>query len=303
MNAQQLVEVGDVELCVETFGDPDRPTLLLVSGAAASMDWWDTELCERLAGGGRYVVRYDHRDTGRSTTGTPGHPSYDGWQLGRDCAALIEALGRGPVHLVGISLGGGIGQLIALRHPELLASLTLVSTSATAGVDSRSLPGPTARASASFETPPPEPDWSDPESYADWVVAGSRAFTGTLPFDEPRVRAVATTVHARSSDPAAAGNHWLVVGADDDADDADEPLDVRRITTPTLVLHGSEDPLFPLPHGRALAAAIPAATLLVLDGVGHEVPPPSTWDLVVPALLRHTAGTLRDDETAAHHKP
>jgi pimeloyl-ACP methyl ester carboxylesterase len=281
-----MVQVGDVELSVESFGDPGQPTLLLVSGAAASMDWWDTELCTRLADGGRHVVRYDHRDTGQSTTGTPGRPSYGGWQLGRDCACLIEALGVGPVHLVGVSMGGGIAQMIALRHPELVAGLALLSTSAVGGVDA-DLPGPTSAVSALFASPPPEPDWTDADSYADWAVAGARPYAGTLPFDEPRVRATAAVVHARSHDPAAAGNHWLAVGGDSDDE---EQLDARLITAPTLVVHGADDPLVPLPHGEALAAAIPGASLLVLPGVGHEVPPPPAWDRLVPSLLRHTGG-------------
>lgn len=286
--AARQVGVGDIELCVEGFGDPARPTLLLVSGAAASMDWWDVRLCTRLADGGRHVVRYDHRDTGQSTTGRAGAPAYDGWQLGRDCAGLVEALDVGPVHLVGLSMGGGIAQMIALRRPELVSSLTLVSTSAVGGVDA-DLPGPSSRVRASFDAPPPDPDWTNVDSYADWVVAGARTLAGTIPLDEDRVRAVAATVHARSHDPAAANNHWLVVGGDGD-DEPGEPLDVRRIAAPTLVMHGSADPLFPLPHGRALAATVPGATLLVLPGMGHEVPPPEIWDLVVPALLRHTVG-------------
>lgn len=289
MDTQRLVDVGDVQLCVESFGDPLAPTVLLVSGAAASMDWWDAELCERLAAGGRHVVRYDHRDTGRSTTGVPGEPTYGGWQLGHDCAGLVEALDVGPVHLVGLSMGGGIGQLTALRRPELVATLTLISTSAAGGVGA-GLPGPTPAVSAAFASPPPEPDWADVDSYAGWVVAGNRPFAGGS-FEESRTRDVAARVHARSHDVAAAANHWLVVaGEDEEGSDDAPPLDVRRITAPTLVIHGSEDPLFPLPHGEALAEAIPGATLLVLPGVGHEVPPPLTWDVVVPALLRHTGG-------------
>jgi pimeloyl-ACP methyl ester carboxylesterase len=284
--AQRFVDVGGAVLCVESFGDPAKPTLLLVSGAAQSMDWWAVELCCRLADAGRQVIRYDHRDTGRSTTGRPGTPAYDGWQLGRDCATLIDTLAVGPVHFVGISMGGGIGQWIALRQPRLLAGLTLISTTAAGGVDADPLPGPSAEVRASFDTPPPEPDWSDAGSYADWLVASESTFAGTIPLDEPRLRALAATVHARSIDPAAANNHWVVVGGSDETNE--DPLDVHRITTPTLVVHGSDDPVFPLPHGRALAAAIPGATLLVVPGMGHQVPPPETWDLVVPALLRHT---------------
>jgi pimeloyl-ACP methyl ester carboxylesterase len=285
--SRRLVGLGDVELCVEDFGDDAQPTILLVAGAAASMDWWDVELCTRLADGGRHVVRYDHRDTGQSTTGEPGKPAYGGWQLGRDCMALIEALDGRPVHLVGLSMGGGIAQMITLRRPDLVRTLTLISTSAVGGVDA-DLPGPTAAISASFADPPSEPDWADAESYADWVVAGQRPYSGTIGLDESRVRSVAASIHARSHDPAAATNHWLVIAGDGDEDDS-EPLDVRRITAPTLVIHGSDDPLFPLPHGEALADAVPGASLLVVPGMGHEVPPPETWDLVVPALLEHTA--------------
>ena len=281
---RRLVEVGEVGLCVEDFGDPTRPTILLVHGAAAAMDWWDVEFCTRLAEGGRHVVRYDHRDTGESTTGEPGKPTYDAGQLHRDCEGLIEALDVGPVHLVGLSMGGGIAQAVALRRPDLVRTLTLIDTSAVGGIDA-ALPGPSPTLDESFANPPSDPDWTDLDSYADWVVATNRPYAGAKGLDEAHARSVAATIHARSHDPSAANNHWLVVGDDGDED---EPLDVRRITAPTLVLHGTDDPLFPLPHGEALAGAIPGATFLALPGAGHEAPPPETWDVVVPALLEHT---------------
>jgi pimeloyl-ACP methyl ester carboxylesterase len=277
--------VGEVELCVEDFGDPDDPTILLVHGAAAAMDWWDAELCGRLAAAGRHVVRYDHRDTGRSTTGEPGQPAYDGSQLDRDCEGLIEALGAGAVHLVGLSMGGGIAQAIALRRPDLLRTLTLVDTTAVGGVDT-DLPGPTTALAATFAHPPPDPDWADADSYADWVVAGQRPYAGSPGLDEERARTIARAIHARSHDVAAANNHWIAVSSPS-KDDA-EPLDVRRIAVPTLVLHGTDDPLFPVEHGRALAAAIPDASFVELPGTGHETPPPPTWDLVVRTLVSHS---------------
>jgi pimeloyl-ACP methyl ester carboxylesterase len=204
---------------------------------------------------------------------------YDGRTLERDCAALVEALGGGPAHLVGLSMGGGISQAVALRRPDLVAALTLVATSAVGGVDGGGLPGPTPELRARFSDPPPDPDWNDPRDVVEWLVAGDRAFSGPL-FDEARTRATARAVVGRSLDPAAAGNHWLVVEGEDD----DEPLDVRRITAPTLVVHGDSDPLFPLPHGEALARAVPQARLLVVPGMGHQVPPPTSWSDVVAAL-------------------
>ncbi|HEX6150133.1 alpha/beta hydrolase [Nocardioides sp.] len=275
----RLVRVGDVELCVDEYGDPGDPPVLLLYGAAGSMDWWDVGFCEGIAAGGRRVIRYDHRDTGRSTTWPAGAPAYDGGALERDCIGLIEALGHGPAHLVGLSMGGGIAQSVADHRPDLVAALTLIATTAAGGVESDSLPGLSPELQALFADPPPDPDWTDRDAVIAYLSDTDRAYSGRL-FDEDRTRKVAGEVFDRSIDPAAAGNHWLLVGGDDD-----EPTDVRWITAPTLVVHGTEDPMFPLPHGEALAAAIPGARLLVVEGMGHQVPPQSAWDQVVPAIL------------------
>jgi pimeloyl-ACP methyl ester carboxylesterase len=287
---QRLVPVGDVELCVEEFGDPSDPTVLLLAGAASSMDWWDADLCRRIAAGGRHVVRYDHRDTGRSTTGPAGSPEYDGDVLDRDCVGLIEALRIRPVHLVGLSMGGGIAQGIALRHPDLVATLTLIATAPVGGVDWSTLPGPEPALAQRFESPPPDPDWSDRDDVVEWALDVQRAFAGRIPLDEEWSRAVAGELYDRSIDVSAANNHWIALerGGDDHGDEDDEPLDIRGLTVPTLVVHGTHDPLFPLRHGEVLAEVIPGARLLVVEGMGHQVPPPPTWDLVVPALIEHT---------------
>jgi len=279
----RLVPVGDVELCVQEFGDPGDAPVLLMAGAAASMDLWDSGLCVEIASHGRRVVRFDHRDTGRSTTGTPGSPQYDGGVLDRDGANLVESLDRGPVHLIGVSMGAAIAQSIALKRPDLVRTLTLIACTAVGGVDFDALPGPTPELAARFESPPPDPDWSDRTQVVEWMVDAERAFSGSLPYDEDRARAVAGKTYDRSIDVAAAGNHWLVVGGGDEED-----LDARRIRAPTLVVHGTDDPLFPLPHGEALAATIPGARLMVIEGMGHEAPPLSTWEQFVPAVIRHT---------------
>ena len=279
----RLVPVGDVELCVQEFGDPSDPVVVLMHGAAASMDLWDVEFCEAIASRGRRVVRYDHRDTGRSTTGPVGSPQYDGNVLDRDGANLLDALDHGPVHLVGVSMGGAIAQSVALKRPALIRTLTLIATTAVGGADFGALPGPAPAIAGRFANPPPDPDWTDRAQVVEWMVDGERAFAGSLPFDDEHARVVAGVTFDRSIDVAAAGNHWLVLGGGDG-----EELDSRRITAPTLVVHGTADPLFPLPHGETLAATIPGAELIVIEGMGHQVPPPSTWDQFVPALIRHT---------------
>jgi len=264
-----------VELCIDEYGDPADPLLLLVAGAASSYDWWDVGLCEALAAAGRRVVRYDHRDTGRSATGRPGSPAYDAEALQRDCADLVLALGGAPAHLMGLSMGGGMAQALALTRPELVASVTLVATTAVGGVDGATLPGPAPALGRYFSDPPPDPDWSDRAAVIESIIAAERVFAGPG-FDEERAWVVAAEVVDRSIDPAAAGNHWLAVGDDDG-----EALDVHAIGVPTLVVHGAADPMFPLPHGEALAAAVPGARLLTVEGMGHQVPPSAAWPELV----------------------
>lgn len=274
----------DVQLCVEAMGAVDDPALLLIGGATWSMDWWEDELCHRLVRRGRRVVRYDQRDTGRSTSWPPGSPGYSGAHLVSDAAAVLATLGIERAHLVGLSMGGGIAQRLALEHRGRSATLTLIATSP---IDSRSdaLPGPTRELQATFAAERPEPDWADRSAVIDYVVEGERPYAGPDTFDEARLRAIAGRVFDRTRDMASSlTNHFLL--------DAGGPADARLSHLeglPTLVLHGTVDPLFPLAHGRALADAIPGARLIELDGVGHQLPPPRTWDLVVDALIDHTA--------------
>ncbi|MDN5859620.1 MAG: alpha/beta fold hydrolase [Pseudonocardia sp.] len=267
-------------LCVETFGDPRDRAVLLVGGAASSMDYWEDGFCAQLAAGGRHVIRFDARDTGRSTTWPIGEPGYTGADLAADPIVVLDGLGVERAHLVGISMGASIVASLASRHPERVLTLTIASGSP--GGDD--LPPPSADVAPSFVEPPPEIDWSDRAAVAGRLVDDLRGFTGSLPFDEDHARSVVARVLAHSPAPAAANNHWLVVGGDSD----EQATDLAAIAAPTLVWHGSADPLFPLPHGEAFRDRIPNARLVVLEGVGHEYPPPSTWEIVVSELLAHT---------------
>jgi pimeloyl-ACP methyl ester carboxylesterase len=278
------VLANGVELCVQTFGDPESPAILLIGGAASSMDWWEEEFCERLSSGARFVIRYDLRDTGQSVSYEPGAPQYDGTDLVTDAVGVLDALRVSRAHIVGISMGGGIAQHLALDHADRVASLTLISTSP-GGPD---LPPMSDELRARFEDPAPEPDWSDRQAVVDYLVEDLRPFAGTLPFDEAAMRALVGRIVDRTSNIASTTtNHSILAGGE-----ALRPR-LREITAPTLVLHGTEDPLFPYGHGEALAAEIPGARLLPLEGVGHEVPPRPVWDQVVGAILDHTAEESR----------
>src|SRR3954449_13202735 len=124
---ETMMPVNGIELCVETFGEPDDPALLLFAGGASSMDWWEDEFCRRLAAGGRFVIRYDHRDTGRSTSYPAGRPGYTDADLANDGLGVLDAFGVHRAHIVGLSMGGALAQRIAVERPHRLLSLTLMS--------------------------------------------------------------------------------------------------------------------------------------------------------------------------------
>jgi len=279
----QVLTVGDLEIAVEEIGDRTSPALVLVCGGGSAKEWWDDELCELLAAAGRRVVRYDLRDVGQSTTVPLGEATYTGADLESDLVAVIEHLDAGPVHLWGVSLGGGLVQGVAARHPHRVATVVLQSTTAGGpGAEGVDLPGPTPELAASFEQPAPDPDWDDVDAVVAAELDGLRLYAGTLGLDVERAERISRRVLARSGPQRSAANHFLVDGGD--------PVDLAAIVAPTLVVHGDADPLFPLPHGQHLAASIPGAELLVVPGMGHEYPPAATWDLVVPAVLAHTSG-------------
>lgn len=282
-NGEQLSRINGVDLCVETFGNPAHPAVLLIDGAAASMVWWEAGLCERIAAAGRFVIRYDNRDTGRSTGYPTGRPGYSMTDLAEDAVGILDALGIDRAHVVGRSLGGRIAFIVGVDHPERVASLTFVSTSAGLG----DLPTASDEPNEPDEPAAQTPDLTDPAAVVDYIAAAAKAESGGSPhFDDSAVRALIERDLERATTDFASTltNHFAM--------EFTSPVrgDYGDIGAPTLVVHGDHDPVFPLPHGEALQAAIPGAGLLVLSGVGHAVLPEPVWDVFVPALADHTAG-------------
>jgi pimeloyl-ACP methyl ester carboxylesterase len=276
---ERLIEANGVELCTEPFGDPSEPPVLLVMGVGASMLWWEEGFCRLLTEGGRFVIRYDHRDTGRSVTYEPG-PQYTSADMVADAVGVLDAYGIAAAHVVGVSAGGAFAQLLALGFPDRVRSLTLISTSpATAG--ERSLPSATEQFRDFLASA--EVDWSDHESVIEYLVAYQRMLAGGVrPFDDAAWRQLVRRDVERARDIAASQNHNLIP----EGDVPSEPI--SSIAAATLVIHGTADPMFPLAHGQALAEEIPRASLLTLEGAGHGVDR-ADWEPIVHAILAHTA--------------
>jgi pimeloyl-ACP methyl ester carboxylesterase len=279
-----MVRANGVDLCAESFGDPGDPAILLIHGAGNDMLSWDEELCERLAARGRFVIRYDSRGAGRSSGADAPYSFRD---LANDAAGLLDALGVDRAHVLGMSLGGGVAQLLALDHRDRVGSLILLSTTPGGpGHSQPDLPGMSEELAAFFADEPPAPDWNDRAAVVEYLVEAERPFAArSRPFDEARMRALAERVVDRSADIQASLSSAFGF-------DVGKPWRERlgELTAPTLVIHGTEDPQSPYAHGVALADEIPGAELLTLEQTGHEYLPRPTWDTVVPAILRHTAG-------------
>jgi pimeloyl-ACP methyl ester carboxylesterase len=280
------ITTNGVALAATTAGDPADPAVLLLHGAGQSSVAWEDEFVDRLVAGRRFVIRYDTRDAGRSTSYPVGSPEYGLPDLVADADGVLDELGIDRAGVVGMSQGGAVAQLLALDHPGRVASLILVSsTPGGPGHQHPDLPAVTDEILAVLNEQAPEHDWADRAAVVDYLLDAERPFVAaSRPFDEPGVRAAAEravdradhTIAAQLTNPylLGAGTAWR--------------SRLGEIAAPTLVLHGTEDPLFPYGHGVALMKEISGARLIALEGVGHELVPRRTWDLAVPAILEHT---------------
>ncbi len=277
-----------VELCYQTFGDPDDDPLLLVMGLGGPMTWWDPELCTALARAGFYVVRYDNRDTGRSTVlegrvtrstlvrafaGTRVRAPYTMSDLADDAFGLMDHLGLESAHVAGVSMGGMIVQTMAIAQPQRVRSLTsIMSTTGkrTVGWQHPSLlpgllagrkPGKAAYVASST---------------AFWRLIGSPDY----PQPEEKVRSRAEETFDRGVSAAGVMRQMVAV-----LTQPNRAPRLRSVRVPTLVVHGLADKMVHASGGRATAAALPGAELLHIRGMGHDLPP-ELFDTFVAAIRR-----------------
>jgi len=250
---------GSWELYAETFG------------AGNSLTAWDAELCERLAAQGRHVIRLDSRDAGKSARAdAPGAYTLD--DLAADIVACLDTLELPAATLAGVSQGGMTAQIVAVEHPERVAGLVLISTTV---LGEEELPGPVE---GLFSGGPEPPDWSDRGAVVRYLVELERPYGGDT-FDEELMTRIAENAVDHTDDIAAQLSQPFEAAPGRLVRDR-----LGEIRAPTVVVHGTADPMFPLAHGRVLAAAIPGARLLALDGFGHAALPRRFWPELLAAM-------------------
>jgi pimeloyl-ACP methyl ester carboxylesterase len=287
---EEIARIGDIELAYETFGDPAHPALLLVMGLGTQMLGWRAEFCAELAGRGFRVVRFDNRDAGRSTKFSA-HPPPTPRQLLRrdrkaaaytladmadDAAGLLDHLGIARAHVVGASMGGMIAQTIAFRHPDRV--LSLVSIMSNTGARWTGQPSVGVYGVLLKRSP------SDRDGYvAHQLRVLEQIGSPGFPRDEDDRRDTALRSFDRGHDPAASGRQLAAIIAS-----GDRSAQLATIRAPTLVIHGTKDRLVAPSGGRATAKAIPGARLLMVEGMGHDLPR-AAWPQIIEAIAQNAA--------------
>ncbi|MDX3396991.1 alpha/beta fold hydrolase [Streptomyces sp. ME01-18h] len=289
----------NVTIWSEEFGAETDTPILLIMGSMSQGILWPDEFVGRLAAGGRRVIRYDHRDTGRSGTVDFATDPYTWDDIKNDVYRVLAAHGLDSAHLVGHSAGGLLSQLIAVEAPERVRSLTVIASSPLGrGEGQVLLRALTGQPQPKGSLPEPEqqfveflralmaaPPARDRPALIDSMIAEQRVLHGTgLPFDEDAARRLQERVYSRARDLSAASNHRLAAGADPDF----EPVDaLHRVKAPTLVIEGSHEPVKP-GHGALIAEQIPGARLMTVADMGHTLPLETHQELA-DAILTHTA--------------
>jgi pimeloyl-ACP methyl ester carboxylesterase len=294
------LQANGLQIEYDTFGHPDAEPVVLIMGLGTQMTAWTPEFCERLAQQGHYVIRFDNRDIGLSGKldhlPVPGHLSFLASLLFRrpvkapysladmagDTAGVLDALGISSAHIVGASMGGMIGQLLAYHHPERVRSLTsLMSTSGKRGL-------PRARRDVTRQVFMTRPPANNREALIQHLVKTRRMIASPgYPRSDEEWREIVVAALERSFYPPGFGRQLAAVIAD-----RSRVSRLKKIRVPTLVIHGKDDPLVPVEHGMDTARHISGARLEIIEGMGHDLPPPLD-ETLTSLIADHARSTLQ----------
>jgi pimeloyl-ACP methyl ester carboxylesterase len=289
---EAIIKVNDVELCYDTFGSPANPAMLLIMGLGSQMIRWHEAFCKELAARGYWVIRYDNRDIGKSTKfdeagvpnmmalllgaqqGTKISVPYTLIDMAQDAVGLLDALDIDAAHVVGISMGGMIAQTTTIHYPQRVRTLTSIMS--TTG-DSK-LPQPKPEAFAILQQVPPD----NRAEYIEYSLTQQRILSGPhYPVDEAYVRDLAGRTYERSYYPQGTTRQMAAILASGSRKEA-----LQKVQVPTLVIHGDADPLVPVEGGKDTAASIPGAKLLIIKGMGHDIPFQAAPQ-IIEAIAKH----------------
>jgi pimeloyl-ACP methyl ester carboxylesterase len=291
----QTARANDIDICYEIFGEIGAEPMLLIMGLGAQMIHWDDEFCAQLAARGFRVIRFDNRDIGKSSRLSGGKrltpmemlklrflkipvaAPYKLIDMAKDAISLMDALGIKSAHLVGQSMGGMIAQEIAISFPERVRSLTSIMST----TGNPKVPPPTHEASAILMAPPPA---TKEEYLARFAQTWKVLRVGSFPQDEALDRGRAERTFARGLNPAGVGRQLRAILASGSRKER-----LGSVRAPTLVIHGTVDPLVRPEGGKDTAASIPGAKLLMIEGMGHALPIPM-WPQIIDAIDKHAHG-------------
>jgi pimeloyl-ACP methyl ester carboxylesterase len=293
----RIARANGVDLCYEIFGDADAEPMLLIMGLGAQMIHWDDDFCRQLAARGFRVVRFDNRDIGKSSKLTGGKrltplellklrflkipvaAPYRLSDMAKDTIGLMDALGITSAHLVGASMGGMIAQEIAISYPQRVRSLTSIMST----TGDPKVPPPTREATAMLMAPPPA---TKEEYFARFAQTWKVLRAGSFPEDEALDRSRAERTFERGLNPAGVGRQLRAILASGSRKER-----LASVKSPTLVIHGTVDPLVRPEGGKDTAASIPGAKLLMIEGMGHALPIPM-WPPIIDAIDRHARAAV-----------
>jgi pimeloyl-ACP methyl ester carboxylesterase len=269
-----------IEIEYETMGDPSARPLLLIGGLADQLIHWDDELYRDLSRRGHYVIRFDNRDAGLSTKFAQAASPYTLDDMADDAAGLLDALAIRKAHICGASMGGMIAQTVTIRHPSRV--LSLISIYSTTG--NKDLPGPRPDVMEFLLAPAP----SEREAYIEHMAALFRMMAGPgFPFDEAWTRMITAKAYDRCFCPEGTGRQLLAI-----MNQPNRKKALASVTVPTLVIHGTDDPVVPVEAGVDTAEAVSGAELILIEGMGHDLPHGGAWPRIVEAISAHTSNVI-----------
>ncbi|MFC1859009.1 alpha/beta fold hydrolase [Thermodesulfobacteriota bacterium] len=288
------VTANGIQIEYDTFGEKSGKPILLIVGLGCQLIFWSEEFCQQLANSGHYVIRFDNRDSGLSTkfeeAGVPDlmeamrqvmrgekiEAPYTYDDMADDTVGIIDTLGIEKAHICGMSMGGAIAQTIAMRHPSRVLSLIPIY----GPTGNPKLPQPKPEILGLLLTPPPE----ERESFIDHSMNIFRAFAGSgYEFEESWLRDLAGRGYDRAFYPQGMARQFIAGLAH-----GNRRRRLKTVTAPTLVIQGDEDPIVPVENGREAAEAIPGAELLVINGMGHDIPYRGAWVRIAEAIAEYT---------------